>query len=474
VVTEDDLTRCGILPFVEKTLHPEAEEDLLVFCLKLAAFLAEKHRKIHEISQILRQHFDQLFQSESPAVGATLLEAVAALLRQPQTAEECLTVNQTLVTADLWPQLAGLLASTTSTQHVRQMTLSCLVTLLSFLQRCSLLAQSETCPSINHQVRLVNFEKVLKTILRDYFDLITSSGIRPCYKQLRCLLRLTSSDHFRPVRNILLEYTLATIEEQLSLESLPVQCEDVLHVVLDTWLALKSVNEFADLGSRVLAVGKPTAQITVIEVCCRQLAVMNSFPDNGASELVERACTDVLVGAFRDKTFGLLANSELSRRFFRRTDLAAILSPHRILVNLLSTSVLHDVVHCATELADTGHLSANTRLVDQLNFLGVLCREAAAEPLLKLTEPVMRAAFLGLLSGYAGAPHEVKCAVCDLLAIELGRALRGADGLESRQLGDLSEYLPALGANILTSVQSWQLRDSAIQVFLKRKIPYFI
>ena len=443
VITEQDLTRSGIQTFVKSRLNPQADEDILVICLKLAAFLADKHGQCDEILLIIGGQTDQLFRSDCPGVVAALLEVILALLQQPD--DKCLAVGRWLVAGGLcwWPQLSGLLAAPAPTHHVGQLTLHCLVALLGLLQRCAALTSDQGEKSNSDTV---NFEKVLTNILREYFEAVASSQDR-LFKQLRCLLRLTTGQRHRSVRRVLFEFIISASEKMLTAQTLSVQGEDRLHVILETWLEMKSGIEFTGLCSDILATGQPAAQLVVTEVCCRHL---------NADQLTPRTCCQaVILAVIRERIFGEKSrDSELGRRFFRKTGLAVLLATHKDVVDTLSALAGQDVVLSAGELAEYGHLSDSSCLTDHLRFLCVLGREAG-RPLL---QPPQTAALLSLLAGNGGGSAELKTSVCDLLAVEVGHG--GATGL-----GDLmSECLPAIGAHIVSSAQSWQLRDSAIQV----------
>jgi hypothetical protein len=82
--------------------------------------------------------------------------------------------------------------------------------------------------------------------------------------------------------------------------------------------------------------------------------------------------------------------------------------------------------------------------------------QEAGRPVL---EPAGRAALLGLLAVRAAGTPELKAAACDLLSVELSHVGSNAYGE-----ANLSEYLPVIGSHIVSSVQSWQLRDSQFSV----------
>jgi hypothetical protein len=449
--SEEDLKRSGIEPFVQSTLDPAAHEELLVLCLKLASFLVKNHGKTEEILQILSPQLDQLFQSDSPAVLAALLETLVTLL---ESLDQCLSVSRSLLGSGLWPQLSALLTRTSATHHVVELALTCLVALLGLLHRCSQFttSSSEGSRSINHPT----FDKVQKNILVEYFDKTT--GERRLFKQLRCLLRLTSNDKQKAVRTLLLHFILVTVEEEPKIlgVNLPEQDVDVLHVVLNTWLMLKPETGFPELCSRILATGNPAAQMAVVDMCCRQL----SQPSDDDAH--RRICTDVLLSVIREQIFSrqqaAAVHSQLRRRFFTKTSLAVLLAPHPVLVDLMATLAQSDIVEQAAELLEFNDPMANRDLTAQLQFFGVLCR-AARRPILSLTRSEVKSALLSLLAGYAGGSPELKTAVCDLIAVEL-------PVLEDKgeECGQPAEYLPALGTCIVSSSQAWQLRDSAIQV----------
>ncbi len=449
--SEENLKLSGIEPFVKSTLDPAAHEDLLVLCLKLASFLVKSHGKAEEILQILSPQLDQMFHSDSPAVLAALLETLVTLLER-ESVDQCLSVSRSLLGSGLWPQLSALLTKTSATHHVVELALTCLVALLGLLHSCSLLTTSsnEGSRSINHPT----FDKVLKNILVEYFDLLKTTGERRLFKQLRCLLRLTSNERQKAVRSLLLHFILLSVEEEpKTLLTLPEQDVDVLHVVLHTWLVLKRETGFPDLCSRILATGKPASQMAVVDMCCRQLS---QPPDDDDAR---RLCTDVLLSVIRNQIFSreqTAVNSQLRRRFFMKTSLAVDLAPHPVLVDLMSTLAQPDIVKQAAELIEFNDPTVVRDLAAQLQFLGVLGR-AARRPVLSLTRSEMRSALLSMLAGYAGGSPELKTAVCDLIAVEL---------LEERgeECGQPAEYLPALGTCIVSSSQAWQLRDSAIQV----------
>ncbi len=451
--SEEDLKRSGIEPFVKSALNPAAHEELLVLCLKLASFLVKSHGKAEEIVQILTPQLDQLFHSDSPAVLAALLETLVTLL-ECESVDQCLSVSRSLLGGGLWPQLSALLTRTSATHHVVELALTCLVALLGLLHRCSLLTtSSEGSRSINHPTS----DKVLKNILVEYFDLLKTSGDRRLFKQLRCLLRLTSNERQKEVRTLLLHFILVSVEEEPKiLVNLPEQDVDVLHVVLNTWLVLKTETGFSDLCSRILATGKSAAQMVVVDMCCRQLSPQPSDDDDA-----RRLCTDVLLSVIREQIFSreqaASVHNQLRRRFFTKTGLAVLLAPYPVLVDLMSTLAQPDIVKRAAELLEFSDLTASRDLAAQLQFFGVLCR-AARRPVLGLTRSEVRSALLSLLAGCyaAGGSPELKAAACDLIAVELEE--RG------EECGQPAEYLPALGTCIVSSSQAWQLRDSAIQV----------
>jgi hypothetical protein len=442
------LKRSGIEPFVKSTLNPAAHEELLVLCLKLASFLVKSHGKAEEIVQILTAQLDQLFQSDSPAVLAALLETLVTLLER-ESLDQCLSVSRSLLGGGLWPQLSALLTRTSATHHVVELALTCLIALLGLLHRCSLLttSSSEGSRSINHPT----FDKVLKNILVEYFDLLKGTGERRLFKQLRCLLRLTSNERQKAVRTLLLHFILVSVEEEPKVfVNLPEQDVDVLYVVLNTWLVLKRETGFPDLCSRILTSGKPAAQMVVVDMCCRQLS---QPPDDDDARLI---CTDVLLSVIREQIFSRSdVHHQLRRRFFTKTSLAVLLAPHPVLVDLMATLAQSDIVKQAADLLEFNDPTAGRDLAAQLQFFGVLCR-AARRPILSLTRSEVRSALLSLLAGYAGGSPDLKAAVCDLIAVELEE--RG------EECGQPAEYLPALGTCIVSSSQAWQLRDSAIQV----------
>jgi hypothetical protein len=446
------LQRSRIEPFVKSTLNPAAHEELLVLCLKLASFLVKRHGKAEEIVHILSPQLDQLFHSDSPAVLAALLETLVTLLER-ESVDQCLSGSRSLLGGGLWSQLSALLTTTCATHHVVELALTCLVALLGLLHRCSLLTtSSEGSRSINHPT----FDKVLKNILVEYFDLLKTAGERRLFKQLRCLLRLTSNDRQKAVRNLLLHFILVSVEQEpKSLLTLPEQDVDVLHVVLNTWLVLKTETGFSELCSRILTSGKPAAQMAVVDMCCRQLSPQPSDDD------ARRLCTDVLLSVIREQIFSRQQSAvhhELRRRFFTKTSLAVLLAPHAVLVDLMSTLAQPDIVKKAADLLEFNDPTASRDFTAQLQFFGVLGR-AARRPVLSLTRSAVRSALLSLLAGCyaAGGSPELKTAACDLIAVEL---------LEERgeECGQPAEYLPALGTCIVSSSQAWQLRDSAIQV----------
>jgi hypothetical protein len=446
--SEEDLKRSGIEPFVQSTLDPAAHEELLVLCLKLASFLVKSHRKAEEILQLLSPQLNQLFQSDSPAVLAAHLETLVTLLER-ESLDQCLSVSRSLLESGLWPQLSALLTKTSATHHVVELALTCLVALLGLLHRCSLLTtSSEGSRSINHPT----FDKVLKNILVEYFDLLKTSGERRLFKQLRCLLRLTSNERQKAVRTLLLHFILVSVEEEPKslVVNVPEQDVDVLHVVLNTCLVLKPETGFPELCSRILTTGKPPAQMAVVDMCCRQLS-------QPSDDDTHRLCTDVLLSVIREHIFSRSAvHHQLRRRFFTKTGLAVLLAPHPVLVDLMATLAQSDIVQRAAESLEFNDPTVVRDLAAQLQFFGVLCR-AARRPVLSLTRSEVRCALLSLLAGYAGGSPELKTAVCDLIAVEL---------LEARgeECGQPAEYLPALGTCIVSSAQAWQLRDSAIQV----------
>jgi hypothetical protein len=316
------------------------------------------------------------------------------------------------------------------------------------LHRCSLLTtSSEGSRSINHPT----FDKVLKNILVEYFDLLKTTGERRLFKQLRCLLRLTSNERQKAVRTLLLHFILVSLEEEPKiLLTLPEQDVDVLHVVLNTWLVLKPETGFSDLCSQILSTGKPAAQMVVVDMCCRQL----SQPSDDDTHLL---CADVLLSVIREQIFSRSAvHHQLRRRFFTKTCLAVLLAPHPVLVDLMATLAQPDIIQRAAESLEFNDPTVVRDLAAQLQFFGVLGR-AARRPILNLTRSEVRSALLSLLAGYAGGSPDLKAAVCDLIAVEL---------LEERgeECGQPAEYFPALGTCIVSSSQAWQLRDSAIQV----------
>ncbi len=450
--SEEHLKLSGIEPFVKSTLNPAAHEELLVLCLKLASFLVKSHGRAEEILQILSPQLDQLFHSDSPAVLAALLETLVTLLER-ESLDQCLSVSRSLLGSVLWPQLSALLTRTSATHHVVELALTCLVALLGLLHRCSLLTtSSEGSKSINHPT----FDKILKNILVEYFDLLRTSGERLLFKQLRCLLRLTSNERQKAVRTLLLHFILVSVEEEPKiLVNLPEQDVDILHVVLDTWLVLRRETGFPDLCSRILTTGKPAAQMAVVDMCCHQLS--QQLPDDDDAR---RLCTDVLLSVIREQIFSreqtAVNHHQLRRRFFMKTSLAVLQAPHPVLVDLMATLAQSDIVEQAAELLEFNDPTVVRDLTAQLQFFGVLGR-AARRPVLSLRRSEGRSALLSLLAGYAGGSPELKAAVCDLIAVEL---------LEERgeECGQPAEYLPALGTCIVSASQAWQLRDSAIQV----------
>jgi hypothetical protein len=336
---------------------------------------------------------------------------------------------------------------------VGQLTLRCFVALIGLLQRCCDVISDETSKSINHPDS-VNFDKILKKLLSDYAEALKLNKVN-MFRQLKSLFRLTSGENNLRVRQILIDFFLSDMEEAVKKQSLAVTDSDLLSLLLTVWPAVKSEPEVLDLYSRVLASGHPAAQMILLDACSHQLLRQEGKDNPYILKLLLTILEDYI---FAPNS----CQSELRGRFLRKTGLAVRLAQQPEVVTRFSPLAGREIIRCAEELATYGFQpGCSSDLTSLLLFLGVLGQESG-RPVL---EPDGEAALLRLLAGRVGGTPELKAAACDLLSVELSHG----GGM------DLSECLPVIGSHIVSSAQSWQLRDSAIKVSInridKRRIP---
>ena len=221
---------------------------------------------------------------------------------------------------------------------------------------------------------------------------------------------------------------------------------------------MKCGPEVAELCARILETGQPAAQMIIVEACCRHLRPSCGGDSTVSLPVHKGFVLELLVSVMRQRIFGPNSiGSELRRLFLRRISLATLLANQPLLLSCLAQLAGMEIVRCTGELTEFGHLySTVSGLADLLQFLAAVSRQ---HPCQLFLESASRAALLGLLAAsYGGGTAKLKVAVCDLIAAELGRPDK------EQRCGDISDFLPVLGSIIVNYAQSWQLRDSAIQV----------